>query len=150
MWLTSAQEHRLKVDRIGTALACASGLGAAALGSAMTPCGSDTATLAITSTSMSAWMAPAALIAAGSRSDRAADASAFSPSTSCCSDTPSLTDRELLAVLLHAHARAWSHPGLGQRENGCGWLTTGVSEMVTVRLPCATATVDTRTSRPSR
>ena len=28
------------------------------------------------------------------------------------------------------------------RENGAGWLTCGVSEMVTVRLPCATATVD--------
>ena len=34
------------------------------------------------------------------------------------------------------------------RENGCGWLTCGVSEIVTVRLPCATATVETRTSRP--
>ena len=34
------------------------------------------------------------------------------------------------------------------RENGAGWLTCGDSEMVTVRLPCATATVDTRTSRP--
>jgi hypothetical protein len=30
---------------------------------------------------------------------------------------------------------------------GCRWLTCGVSAMVTVRLPCATGTVD-RTSRP--
>ena len=34
------------------------------------------------------------------------------------------------------------------REKACGWLTCGDSEMVTVRFPCATATVDTRTSRP--
>ena len=34
------------------------------------------------------------------------------------------------------------------RENGAGWLTCGVSVMVTVRLPCATATMETRTSRP--
>ena len=34
------------------------------------------------------------------------------------------------------------------RAKGSGWLTSGVSETVTVRLPCATATVDTRTSRP--
>ena len=34
------------------------------------------------------------------------------------------------------------------RENGAGWLTCGVSVMVTVRLPCATATVETRTSLP--
>ena len=34
------------------------------------------------------------------------------------------------------------------RENGAGWLTCGVSLMLTVRLPCATATVETRTSRP--
>ena len=34
------------------------------------------------------------------------------------------------------------------RENGAGWLTCGVSVIVTVRLPCATATMETRTSRP--
>ena len=34
------------------------------------------------------------------------------------------------------------------RDSGAGWLTCGASEIVTVRLPCATATVATRTSRP--
>ena len=34
------------------------------------------------------------------------------------------------------------------RENGLGWLTCWLSEIETVRLPCATATVATRTSRP--
>jgi len=34
------------------------------------------------------------------------------------------------------------------REKGAGWLTCGLSLILTVRLPCDTATVDTRTSRP--
>ena len=33
-------------------------------------------------------------------------------------------------------------------ESGAGWLTCGCSVIVTVRLPCAIATVETRTSRP--
>ena len=33
-------------------------------------------------------------------------------------------------------------------DRGAGWLTCGCSVMVTVRLPCAIATVETRTSRP--
>ena len=58
-------------------------------------------------TSMSAWMAPAALIACRiAIRSRGPMPSALSPSTSCCSDTPSSHQRELLAVLLHADAGA--------------------------------------------
>ncbi len=35
--------------------------------------------------------------------------SAFNPSTSSCSETPSLHHRKLLAVFLHADARAGHH-----------------------------------------
>ena len=34
------------------------------------------------------------------------------------------------------------------REKGSGWETLGISVTRTVRLPCATATVETCTSRP--
>src|SRR5437868_10450855 len=73
--------------------------------------------------------------------------SALRPSTSCCSDTPSRTTANFLPssctpILVRGTTRVWP------RENGAGWLTCGDSEIVTVRLPCATATVATRTSRP--
>src|SRR6476661_8273893 len=99
-------------------------------------------------TSMSAWMAPAALIACRiAIRSRGPMPSALSPSSSCCSDTPSLTTASFLPssctpMRVRGTTRVWP------RENGNGWLTTGVSEIVTVRLPCATAIVDTRTSRP--
>src|SRR5215469_13773478 len=98
--------------------------------------------------SMSAWIAPAALIAwrMAIRS-RGAIPSAFNPSTTCCSETPSETIASFLPssctpTRVRGTTRAWP------RARGGGWLTCGVSLIVTVRLPCATATVETRTSRP--
>src|SRR5271163_3969141 len=99
-------------------------------------------------TSMSAWIAPAALIACRIvMRSRGPMPSALSPSTICCSETPSWTS----ASLLPSSCTATEDRGtttVRPRENGPGWLTCGASEIVTVRLPCATATVETRTSRP--
>src|SRR5215510_798184 len=92
-------------------------------------------------TSISAWIAPAALIACRIEiRSRGPMPSAFNPSTSCCSETPSLTTANFLPSS-DTPTRVRGATLVSPRENGCGWLTTGVSEIVTVRLPCATATV---------
>src|ERR1700722_15608644 len=99
-------------------------------------------------TSMSAWMAPEVLIACRmAMRSRGPMPSELSPSTSCCSDTPSLTTASRLPSS-ETPTRVRGVTTVWPPANGCAWLTCGVSEMVTVRLPCATATVDTRTSRP--
>src|SRR5690242_13964494 len=99
-------------------------------------------------TSISAWIAPAALIACRMviRS-RGPMPSALRPSTSCCSDTPSLT-RASLRPSSCTPTRVRGTVVVRPRESGAGWLTWAASEIVTVRLPCATATIETRTSRP--
>src|SRR6476661_2328805 len=100
-------------------------------------------------TSMSAWMAPAALIACRiAIRSRGPMPSALSPSTSCCSDTPSLTKASFLPSSCTPIRVRGTTCVVPPREKALGWLTCGVSEIVTVRLPCATATIDTRTSRP--
>src|SRR6476620_11785176 len=99
-------------------------------------------------TSMSAWIAPAALIACRMLiRSRGPMPSPLRPSTSCCSETPSFTTASFLPssvtpTLLRGVTT------VRPRDSGLGWLTCGLSEIVTVRLPCATATVATRTSRP--
>src|SRR5712692_7284831 len=99
-------------------------------------------------TSMSAWMAPAALMACRmAMRSRGPTPSALRPSTSCCSDTPSLTSASLRPSSC-TPTRVRGTTTVRPREKGAGWLTCGVSEMVTVRLPCATATMETRISRP--
>src|SRR5262245_5889508 len=99
-------------------------------------------------TSMSAWMAPEALMACRMEiMSRGPMPSALRPSTSCCSDMPSLTSARPLPSS-RTLTRERGTTTVWPRDNGAGWLTSGRSEMVTVRLPCATATVDTRTSRP--
>src|SRR3954447_26041641 len=99
-------------------------------------------------TSMSASMAPAALMACRIPiRSRGPMPSPLRPSTSCCSDTPSLTS----ANFLPSSETVTVDRGVvtvRPRDSGAGWLTCGLSEIVTVRLPCATATVATRTSRP--
>src|SRR5712672_743088 len=99
-------------------------------------------------TSMSAWIAPAALIACRMpiRSPGPMP-SPLRPSTSCCSDTPSLTTANFLPSSV-TETLERGVTTVRPRDSGLGWLTCGLSEMVTVRLPCATATVATRTSRP--
>src|SRR5882757_4418499 len=99
-------------------------------------------------TSMSAWIAPAALIACRMPiRSRGPMPSPLRPSTSCCSETPSLTSASFLPSSV-----TWTLlrgvTTVRPRDSGLGWLTCGLSEIVTVRLPCATATVATRTSRP--
>src|SRR5215475_8828196 len=98
--------------------------------------------------SMSAWIAPAALIAwrMAIRS-RGPIPSAFNPSTTCCSETPSETIASFLPSSC-TPTRVRGTTRVCPRASGGGWLTCGVSLIVTVRLPCATATVETRTSRP--
>src|SRR5579863_10115772 len=99
-------------------------------------------------TSMSAWIAPAALIACRMEMrSRGPMPSALSPSTICCSETPSCTRASFFPSSTTPTLVRGTTTVL-PRENGAGWLTCGVSEIVTVRLPWATATVDTRTSRP--
>src|SRR4051794_11485185 len=99
-------------------------------------------------TSMSAWIAPAALIACRMPiRPRGPMPRPLRPSTSCCSETPSLTTANFLpssVTLTPVRGVTTVRP----RDSGLGWLTCGLSEIVTVRLPCATATVATRTSRP--
>src|SRR5687768_6299483 len=99
-------------------------------------------------TSMSAWIAPAALIACRMPiRSRGPMPRPLRPSTSCCSETPSLTTANFLpssVTLTPVRGVTTVRP----RDSGLGWLTCGLSEIVTVRLPCATATVATRTSRP--
>src|SRR6476661_2481115 len=100
-------------------------------------------------TSMSAWMAPAALIACRiAIRSRGPMPSALSPSTSCCSETPSRTSASFLPSSCTPMRVRGTVTVAPLRENGSGWLTCAVSVMVTVRLPCATATIETRTSRP--
>src|SRR6185503_10547360 len=99
-------------------------------------------------TSISAWIAPAALIACRiAIMSRGPMPSALRPSTSCCSDTPSLTSASFLPSSC-TPTLVRGTTVVRPRASGFGWLTCADSEMVTVRLPCATATVDTRTSRP--
>src|SRR6478672_12111780 len=92
-------------------------------------------------TSMSAWIAPAALIACRMLiRSRGPMPSPLRPSTSCCSETPSFTTASFLPssvtpTLLRGVTT------VRPRDSGLGWLTCGLSEIVTVRLPCATATV---------
>src|SRR6202048_1264135 len=98
--------------------------------------------------SMSAWIAPASLIACRMRiRSRGPMPSPLRPSTSCCNDTPSFTSANFLPsseTLTLVRGVTTVRP----RDIGLGWLTCGLSEIVTVRLPCATASVATRTSRP--
>src|SRR5882724_2790867 len=99
-------------------------------------------------TSMSASIAPAALIACRMPiRSRGPMPSPLRPSTSCCSDTPSLTTANFLPSSV-TETLERGVVTVRPRDSGLGWLTCGLSEMVTVRLPCATATVATRTSRP--
>ncbi len=61
------------------------------------------------------------------------------PSTSCWSETPSLTTANFLpssVTLTPVRGVTTVRP----RDSGLGWLTCGLSVIVTVRLPCATAT----------
>src|SRR5882724_11185037 len=99
-------------------------------------------------TSISASIAPAALIACRIPiRSRGPMPSPLRPSTSCCSETPSLTTANFLpsSVTLTLEFGVTT---VRPRDCGLGWLTCGLSEIVTVRLPWATATVATRTSRP--
>src|SRR5450755_4238253 len=99
-------------------------------------------------TSMSAWIAPAALIACRMPiRSRGPMPSPLRPSTSCWSDTPSFTSANFLPSSV-TPTREFGVTVVRPRDCGLGWLTCGLSEIVTVRLPCATATVATRTSRP--
>src|SRR5262249_38049866 len=99
-------------------------------------------------TSMSAWMAPPALIACRRAiMSRGPMPRALRPSTSCCSDMPSFTSASFLPSSV-TPTRERGTTTVRPRASGAGWLTCGDSEMVTVRLPWATATVETRTSRP--
>src|SRR3979411_239090 len=99
-------------------------------------------------TSMSAWIAPAALIACRvPLRSRGPTPSPLRPSPSCCSDTPSFTSANFLPSSETAPL-VRGVTAVRPRDSGLGWLTCGLSEIVTVRLPCATATVATRTSRP--
>src|ERR1700722_14555265 len=100
------------------------------------------------STSMSAAIAPVALIACRMPiRSRGPMPSPLRPSTNCCSDTPSLTTASFLPSSVTA-TLVRGVTTVRPRDCGLGWLTCGLSEIVTVRLPCATATVATRTSRP--
>src|SRR2546429_849278 len=99
-------------------------------------------------TSMSAWIAPVALIACRMPiRSRGPMPSPLRPSTSCCSDTPSFTTANLLPSS-ETPTLVRGVTTVRPRDSGLGWLTCRLSEIVTVRLPCATATVATRTSRP--
>ena len=99
-------------------------------------------------TSMSAWIAPAALIACRMPiKSRGPMPSPLRPSTSCCSDTPSFTTANFLPSSV-TPTLVRGVTTVRPRDSGLGWLTCGLSEIVTVRLPWATATVATRTSRP--
>src|SRR6266700_1497255 len=99
-------------------------------------------------TSMSAWIAPAAWLACGMPiRSRGPMPSPLRPSTSCCSETPSLTTANFLPSS-ETDTLERGVVTVRPRDSGLGWLTCGLSEIVTVRLPCATATVATRTSRP--
>src|ERR1019366_4365379 len=97
---------------------------------------------------MSASIAPAALMACRMPiRSRGPMPSPLRPSTSCCSDTPSfMTANFLPSSVIPTLVRGVVT--VRPRDCGLGWLTCGLSEIVTVRLPCATATVATRTSRP--
>src|SRR5882672_3053411 len=99
-------------------------------------------------TSMSAWIAPAALIACRMLiRSRGPMPSPLRPSTSCCSDTPSFTSANFLPSS-ETLTLLFGVTTVRPRDSGLGWLTCGLSEIETVRLPWATATVATRTSRP--
>ena len=80
-------------------------------------------------TSMSAWMAPAALIACRiTMRSRGPMPSALRPSTICCSDTPSWTSASFLPS---SCTPTWVRGTMTvrPRENGAGWLTCGDSEI---------------------
>src|SRR3984957_4167243 len=99
-------------------------------------------------TSMSASIAPAALIACRMPiRSRGPMPSPLRPSTSCCSDTPSFMTANFLPSS-DTETLVRGVTTVRPRDCGLGWLTCRLSEIVTVRLPCATATVATRTSRP--
>src|SRR5438128_12181946 len=99
-------------------------------------------------TSISAWIAPAALIACRMPiRSRGPMPRPLRPSTSCCSDTPSLTTASFLPSSVTPTLER-GVTTVRPRANALGWLTCALSEIDTVRLPCATATVATRTSRP--
>src|SRR5258707_13299963 len=99
-------------------------------------------------TSISAWIAPAALIACTMPiRSRGPIPSPLRPSTSCCSDTPSFTSANFLPSS-ETLTLLFGVTTVRPRDSGLGWLTCGLSEIETVRLPWATATVATRTSRP--
>src|SRR5690606_5145211 len=98
------------------------------------------------STSISACRAPVALMAwrMAIRS-RGEMPSALRPSTSSCSDTDSLTTAKAVSERL-ALRLVLGSTAVTPKLSGLGCTTSGFSAMVTVRLDCATATLDTRTS----
>src|SRR5262249_29337296 len=78
-------------------------------------------------TSMLAWIAPAALIACRiAIMSRGPMPRALRPSTSCCSDMPSLTTASFLPSSC-TPTRERGTTTVCPRENGAGWLTCGVS-----------------------
>src|SRR6185437_15048718 len=100
---------------------------------------------------ISACSAPAALIACRiEMMSRGPTPSAFRPSTSFCKLTPPLESTAMRLPLLSStemvvRGTTLVSPPL---ENGSGWLTSGASLTLMVKLPCAMATVETRTSAP--
>src|SRR6185312_9541461 len=75
-------------------------------------------------TSMSAWIAPAALIACRMAiRSRGPMPSAFRPSTSCCSETPSRTTANFLPSSCTPMRVRGTVTVVPPRENGVGWLT---------------------------
>src|SRR5476649_2856331 len=99
---------------------------------------------------MSACSASAALIACRMEMmSRGPTPSAFSPSTRCCSETPSW----ITVILLPLLSSIWmlvrgTTSVVPVWEKGEGWLTCGVSVTLMVRLPWAMAMVEMRTSAP--
>src|SRR5690606_23787569 len=101
-------------------------------------------------TSISAWRAPAALMACRMLiMSRGLTPSAFRPLTSVDREVEPPTSRisrpasSLMLTSDCGTTTVWP-----PRLNGSGWLTIGVSCTDTVRLPCATATVEIRTASP--
>src|SRR5690606_17641440 len=101
-------------------------------------------------TSISAWRAPAALMACRMLiMSRGLTPKAFRPLTRVESEVEPPTSRiwrpvsSLMLTSDCGTTTVWP-----PRLNGSGWLTIGVSCADTVRFPCATATVEIRTASP--
>src|SRR5260370_353870 len=98
-------------------------------------------------TSMSAWIAPAALIACRMPiKSRGPMPSPLRPSTSCCSDTPSLTTASFLPSSLSPTLER-AVTTLLPPDIALDRLTCGLSEILTVTLPSAPAPSPTLPSR---